>query len=135
LKRNKFIIPVFWIVFLAFVGALLSHLINKGDREPINLWKHNLQGEITKASFHRGFIKLEENIWISQNLPEIYKVNEKETGRLIDAILPPYELKKSARDSVFLLLKDRDSLYFKMIRYDTINDPTFSQLFRRWFKD
>ena len=126
---------ILWVVLLAGLGAFLFFIFYGNEKKPVNLWEHRLEGKITSRSLHRGFIKLEKEIWISQNLPEISGLSGKKTGRLIGAIPPPYYMKKAACDSVFLLLKNNDTLYFNLLRYDSINDPTFSQLYRRIFKN
>ena len=133
MKGNRFIIPVLWVVGLGVIGALLSNFFLQEER--MDLRKQSMNGNINKSSFHRGFIKVEEGIWISQNTPEVSIIDGQKTGLLIGDIYPPYRLKKQAGDSIILLVKDNDSLYFKVLVQDSINDPTFSQLYRRWFKN
>lgn len=132
MKRNRLVVPILWVIALALLGALLSNFFHQ--EELIDLRKQSLHGKIDKSSFHRGFIKVNDNIWISQNTPEVSVVDGQKTGRLIDEIYPPYRLKKQPGDSIILLEKDEDSLYFRVLGEDSINDPTFSQLYRRWFK-
>lgn len=129
-KNLKYLILVSGI---SLVSIFLIRLDFSEYKSEDQIYKSKINLEITEKLLHRGFIKLNTNMLLSQNCPEIGKSKLDPKGD-IAMIQPPYRLKKKANDSIFLVIKEKDSFYFSMINYskNKFKDPTFGQLIKRY---
>jgi len=120
------------LIFIVFFWFLAGCEISKEKR--IVSKETAIHTEIkNEESFNRGFIKLNNENYISQNTESISK---NELIRLGD-IEPPYSLIKNRGNDTLILIKKSDTLFFKLIDYskDIKYDPTFKDLLRSLFAD
>lgn len=112
-KKLKYI---FLALGLFLVIIFLINLDFDDYKSEDNLFSSEINLKITEDSLHRGFIKLDNGILLSQNCPETVR-NRAKTKRDIGMVEPPYQLKKELNDSIFLVIKGKDSFFFSMIDY------------------
>ena len=127
-KKLKYIFIVLGILWIVIFIINLDFSDYKSEDF---IFSSQINKTITENSLHRGFIKLDKGLLLSQNCPE-YTQNKEKTNKTIGMIDPPYELKKKPNDSIFLVLKKNDSFYFSMIDYSKsrVKEPTFWQLLK-----
>lgn len=119
------------IAFIASVVIIFNMVYNTSDgrTNPNNM---RIKTEITNDSFIKGFLKVDENNFISQNCSAI----NSEKFSTIGQVNPPFKLLKKEKNDTLFVIKKVDTILFKMMDYsnDSIYDPTFGQLFRRLLK-
>jgi hypothetical protein len=138
-KERNMVKILKYLILLSGITLIIIFLIRLDFSEyksEDQLLESKIDLKITEKSLHRGFIKLNKDILLSQNCPEIGKSSLGKRGD-IGMMHPPYQLKKKANDSIFLVIKDNDSFFFSMIDYskDKLKDPTFGQLIKRFFNE
>ncbi|RXG33143.1 hypothetical protein [Leeuwenhoekiella marinoflava] len=126
---------MFCILFLVFVACDLS---NTSETKKILSTEKAINTEIkSDKALNRGFIKLDKENYISQNTQSILKKSSLSNNRLIKLgdLEPPYKIIKHRGNDTLIIIKNMDTVFFKMIDYskDNKNDPTFKDFLKGFF--
>ena len=124
------------VLLIVFIIVFLNkYVIEDFSNTELLKANHEVSVKVEKNSYVKGFIKLNDKLYISINTP---MVNKKEGmfGKLAD-VNPPFKLEKLKNSKQILVIKDNDTIFFKLIDYsrDAIEDPTFKDLYETIFKN
>jgi len=132
---KKMIFGIIILLVIGFIVAINFPLIEDFSDTKFLDNKTQVNAIIKDESIIKGSIKLNDIIYLSQNTPHL-KNDINNSIRMISDIKPPYRLFKTENNDTILVIKNRDSIYFKLIDYskDNVDDPTFKDLFQNIFK-
>ncbi|MEM5565208.1 hypothetical protein WNY78_08835 [Psychroserpens sp. AS72] len=96
-------------------ASLLICSCNKSEDKSLKI-ESEIKLDITRIYRHKGVILLNDSIVLTQNCPRIdIKNKDYVIYKQIEDINKPYKLIKKANNDTILIIKDSDSLLYKLL--------------------
>ncbi|PZD78982.1 hypothetical protein [Mesonia sp. K7] len=125
----KYSLPIGFLCIFLFITGILFHRLSTVDKTLRKPDKIDLL--VDDVFENKGFLTFNDSIVVSMNTTNINNPKQK-----IGYLNQPFRIIKKAHDDTIKIIKDADTLYFKLIdpdEYDP-NDPSIKEALQHLFQ-